>query len=224
MYLSGHPLDDYRVSLARAGAVGSATLADRLSTGALKEGATVTAGGIIKSCRQKITKSNRIMAFCVLEDLQGETEMTVFPSDFEKYRALLSEGAAVIVTGSVSLKESLSEDGEDEVRLLMRTVRKAQPDSANAGAAGAPSAPHRERAGLYLKITDENRSALDGAMELIRSSHGGSAVFLYYDSEKKLMTSKNLRCTITDGLTDALKSLLGAGNVAVRAERGDHGA
>lgn len=224
VYLSGHPLDDYRVSLARAGAVGSATLADRLSAGALKEGATVTAGGIIKSCRQKITKSNRIMAFCVLEDLQGETEMTVFPSDFEKYRALLSEGAAVIVTGSVSLKESLSEDGEDEVRLLMRTVRKAQPDSANAGAAGAPSAPHRERAGLYLKITDENRSALDGAMELIRSSHGGSAVFLYYDSEKKLMASKNLRCTITDGLTDALKSLLGAGNVAVRAERGDHGA
>ena len=87
----------------------------------------------------------------------------------------------------------------------MRTVRKAQPDSANAGAAGAPSSPRRERAGLYLKITDENRSALDGAMELIRSSHGGSAVFLYYDSEKKLMASKNLRCTITDGLTDALK-------------------
>ena len=149
VYLSGHPLDGYRSALRRAGVVSTQTLAERLSAGEWSEKQTVTVGGILKSRRQKITKKNEIMAFCVLEDLQGECELIVFPSALEKLSPLLSEGAVLLVTGTAQLREAVSEDGEDELKLLVRTARRAEPD----GTAAEAEKPARTRAGVYLKIT-----------------------------------------------------------------------
>lgn len=134
VYLSGHPLDGYRSALRRAGVVSTQTLAERLSAGEWSEKQTVTVGGILKSRRQKITKKNEIMAFCVLEDLQGECELIVFPSALEKLSPLLSEGAVLLVTGTAQLREAVSEDGEDELKLLVRTARRAEPDGTAAEA------------------------------------------------------------------------------------------
>ena len=173
---------------------------------------TVTIGGILKSRRQKITKKNEIMAFCVLEDLQGECELIVFPSALEKLSPLLSEGAVLLVTGTAQLREAVSEDGEDELKLLVRTARRAEPD----GTAAEAEKPARTRAGVYLKITADNEKALDEALEELRAYPGGSAVFLYYEKDKKLLAAKQLRVAAADGLLARLRELLGGANVAVR--------
>lgn len=172
----------------------------------------VTVGGILKSRRQKITKKNEIMAFCVLEDLQGECELIVFPSALEKLSPLLSEGAVLLVTGTAQLREAVSEDGEDELKLLVRTARRAEPD----GTAAEAEKPARTRAGVYLKITADNEKALDEALEELRAYPGGSAVFLYYEKDKKLLAAKQLRVAAADGLLARLRELLGGANVAVR--------
>ena len=208
VYLSGHPLDGYRSALRRAGVVSTQTLAERLSAGEWNEKQTVTVGGILKSRRQKITKKNEIMAFCVLEDLQGECELIVFPSALEKLSPLLSEGAVLLVTGTAQLREAVSEDGEDELKLLVRTARRAEPD----GTAAEAEKPARTRAGVYLKITADNEKALDEALEELRAYPGGSAVFLYYEKDKKLLAAKQLRVAAADGLL----ARLGGANVAVR--------
>ena len=212
VYLSGHPLDGYRSALRRAGVVSTQTLAERLSAGEWSEKQTVTVGGILKSRRQKITKKNEIMAFCVLEDLQGECELIVFPSALEKLSPLLSEGAVLLVTGTAQLREAVSEDGEDELKLLVRTARRAEPD----GTAAEAEKPARTRAGVYLKITADNEKALDEALEELRAYPGGSAVFLYYEKDKKLLAAKQLRVAAADGLLARLRELLGGANVAVR--------
>ena len=212
VYLSGHPLDGYRSALRRAGVVSTQTLAERLSAGEWNEKQTVTVGGILKSRRQKITKKNEIMAFCVLEDLQGECELIVFPSALEKLSPLLSEGAVLLVTGTAQLREAVSEDGEDELKLLVRTARRAEPD----GTAAEAEKPARTRAGVYLKITADNEKALDEALEELRAYPGGSAVFLYYEKDKKLLAAKQLRVAAADGLLARLRELLGGANVAVR--------
>ena len=214
VYLSGHPLDGYRDALRRAGVVSTQELVEKLSSGEPGEKQTVTVGGILKSRRQKITKKNEIMAFCILEDLQGEVELIVFPSALEKCASLLKEGEVLLVSGTAQLREALAEDGEDELKLLVRAVRRAEPD----GAAHAEEHSSRSRAGVYLKITAANEGKLDEALEELRAYPGGSAVFLYYEKDKKLLAARQLRVAAADGLLLRLRELLGGANVAVRED------
>ena len=94
----------------------------------------------------------------------------------------------------------------------MRTARRAEPD----GTAAEAEKPARTRAGVYLKITADNEKALDEALEELRAYPGGSAVFLYYEKDKKLLAAKQLRVAAADGLIARLRELLGGANVAVR--------
>ena len=186
--LSGHPLDGSRSALRRAGVVSTQPLAARLSAGEWSEKQPVTVGGILKSRRQKITKKNEIMAFCVLEDLQGECELIVFPSALEKLSPLLSEGAVLLVTGTAQLREAVSEDGEDELKLLVRTASRAAPD----GTAAEAEKPARTRAGVYLKITADNEKVLDEALASYNQMRATEGKKLAEDIGGRLTTIETL--------------------------------
>lgn len=107
------------------------------------------------------------MAFCVLEDLQGECELIVFPSALEKLSPLLSEGAVLLVTGTAQLREAVSEDGEDELKLLVRTARRAEPDGT---AAEAEKAGPHAGGGLSQNHRRQREGARRGARGAARLS------------------------------------------------------
>ena len=65
----------------------------------------VVIGGMVTGKTVKSTKNNKMMAFIQLEDLLGTVEVIIFPNDYEKYQAELTEEAKLYIKGRVSASE-----------------------------------------------------------------------------------------------------------------------
>ncbi len=96
-YISGHPLDEYSQIIKNSANISSNTL-NRASPDK-----QYTIVGMIKSLRPYITKSNKQMAFGVLEDLNGEIDLTFFPKTWEKLSATgkVREDAIIGLVGKI---------------------------------------------------------------------------------------------------------------------------
>jgi DNA polymerase-3 subunit alpha len=95
LFVSSHPLADVREQLRRKVDCGLREIAAR------REGERVTVGGLVSSVRQLITKKGDTMAFVVLEDLTGSTELTIFARTYAAARELLVQDRVIIVRGRV---------------------------------------------------------------------------------------------------------------------------
>ncbi len=107
IYLSGHPLEQDQALWERYITNTTNDFAADDDTGEVpvEDQAVVTVGGIITDKTVKYTKNNKVMAFLNLEDLVGNVSVLVFPSDYERYGAILQEDAKVFVRGRVSQEE-----------------------------------------------------------------------------------------------------------------------
>ena len=190
VYISGHPLDEYRDELEKL-EVDSRYLAS------LKEGSpdggmshdqsVVSMGGVLTEKKMKATKSGNMMAFVQLEDLYGVTEVLVFPKVYDRVSGFLTPDSAVVMTGKLSVRE------DEDIKLLLDTVRPLKGYGLNAPRRDAPSAeelaspaenaaPHR----LYLKL---RRAQMDDVLAVLRDTPGGIRVILYLEDEKKTLTT-----------------------------------
>ena len=103
LYLTGHPMDEYR-ALARqckAAPIG-AILADFAQEGGpttYRDEQRVTLAGVVASARTKTTRSNTLMAYVVLEDDTGSMEMLVFARVLGEAGPYLKEGVPVLAEG-----------------------------------------------------------------------------------------------------------------------------
>jgi DNA polymerase-3 subunit alpha len=115
-YLSGHPLDAYRLQLDRYADSSIDELSQRFQTGA--ENAIV--GGLVSALKvipikKEGRNQGRRMAVFQLEDSSGAVRAVAFPDSFETYERLIEDGAAVLVTAT------LKGDG-DHVELMVEEV------------------------------------------------------------------------------------------------------
>lgn len=119
IYLSGHPLDTYgKAEDFNALQISDAPLGyNRLF-------------GIIRDLRFAKRKSDgKEMAFFTLEDASGSIETCVFTQSYEANGKFLSEGAAVVVSGKIIIKEgsqNFSDEGESEDVIYQMIADKAE--------------------------------------------------------------------------------------------------
>ena len=103
LYLSGHPMDEYRDAVRKAGAVPiGALLADFASeTGpeSFSDGQQVLLAGVVESAKTKTTKNNNLMCTIRLEDDSGGIEVIAFQRVLEQGNAYLNPNSAVAVSG-----------------------------------------------------------------------------------------------------------------------------
>ncbi|MBQ9588999.1 MAG: DNA polymerase III subunit alpha [Butyrivibrio sp.] len=107
IYVSGHPLEEY-IAMWKKKITNTTTdfyLDDESGSTTVKDGATVTIGGIISDKKIKYTKNDQVMAFLVLEDLVGSVEVIVFPKTYEANAPRLNEDGKVFIEGRVSVEE-----------------------------------------------------------------------------------------------------------------------
>lgn len=126
IYVSGHPLDEYRSLLAEKTNITSdrfvANSEEEIAALAELEGRVVTIGGIIAESKVIFTKNNQKMAFVTLEDLRGTIEVVVFPKFYDRFKEY-SEDDILFIQGRVSIKD------EDRVSVLaeqMTSVREIE--------------------------------------------------------------------------------------------------
>ena len=99
-YTSGHPLERYLKVMSQYASYKSSD-ADKISD----ERREVIIGGIVSSKKEIRTKQGKRMAFITLEDLEGVTEIIVFPEPYERYKDIINSDEPVFVTGMLEKQE-----------------------------------------------------------------------------------------------------------------------
>lgn len=116
IYLSGHPLDAYKETIRVLGTVSMLQLKDTES-GLFHDRQTVEVAGLIAGRKNKMTKNNTVMAFLSVEDLSSSMEVIVFPKVLTSCDEAAKEGTAVLIRGTLSLRE------DEEPKILAEDIR-----------------------------------------------------------------------------------------------------
>ena len=119
MYLSGHPLSEYKSELDRKTSINMKKineLKENEKTFMKLHDREVIMGGMVIAKRIMTTKRNEIMAFITLEDLYGAIEVVVFPQTLKKFNILLNDDSIILIKGAISI------DG-DEAKLIARDIK-----------------------------------------------------------------------------------------------------
>ncbi len=105
LYVSGHPLEDDAELLQRniTARLSDFTVDEETGEAGVRDGATVTVGGMISAVTFKNTRQGSTMAIVTLEDLTDRIEILMFPRECDAYRSLLEEGKRIFIRGRVSL-------------------------------------------------------------------------------------------------------------------------
>ena len=96
IYLSAHPLDDYRIVLNNICNTHCSEIDDKE---ALSKKEEIVMGGIVTAVKSKFTKTGKPCGFVTIEDFEGSGELAFFGVDWGRWRGMLSEGCAVFITG-----------------------------------------------------------------------------------------------------------------------------
>jgi len=107
LYLSGHPLDQFRADLQK---MNYPTIAEVIEESTENnenycDGCEISVVGIISNRRDKLTRSNTNMAFIAIEDFTGSMEAIVFPKVLTRLDSILLENAIVMLHGKLDIKE-----------------------------------------------------------------------------------------------------------------------
>ncbi len=111
LYISGHPLFEYKESFSRI------TPLESLAN--VEDKSAVVIGGIITRVKTIFTKRDQQMCFIDLEDIGDSTEVIVFPKVMEKYREVIAEDKIVKVTGRLDKKE-------DQIKIIANEIKELE--------------------------------------------------------------------------------------------------
>ena len=95
IYLSAHPLDEYRVVLNSMCNTHCSELADKI---ALAQKKTITVGGIVTGVATRYTKKGVPFGIVTIEDYFGNGELAFFGEDWGKWKGMLEDGFVVYIT------------------------------------------------------------------------------------------------------------------------------
>ena len=176
VYVSGHPLDEYRKELEalEINTAWVAELKERPDAGIDEDGRQVVMGGILTALRPKATKKGAMMGFITLEDLTGQIECLLFPRIFERYSKLLELDMPVLLTGQLSVREE--EDTKLLVDVVEPLVQLPPPEEPMSDIERAKRSPVK----LYLRM---QRSQMDEVKEVLQRQPGKVPVYMNFPDE-----------------------------------------
>ncbi len=221
LYFSGHPLDRFAGTRAKAGAQTVAKLRERLENGSLRDGASCRLLCAVTEKRLRQTRKGETMAFLSAGDETGDVRVTVFPAAYSRFRDELTPGAALLLDGTVELAVNGGEDapGSAELKMILKNV--SNPETFSGEKPAILDTEKSARGALYLRVTEENRHTLDASLAEVRRYPGPCRVLVYFAGEGKLRAVKGLGCRPDEALLASLRGLLGGGNVAVKDAKAD---
>ena len=220
LYLTGHPMDEYRAAVKKIGAspIGAVMNDFAAEDGprSFADGQYITVAGVVAGARTRPTKNNSLMSYITLEDDTGAMEVIAFQRVLDQSSMFIKDNAALIVRGRISVRD------EKEPQLMADTIRPIEEaDSMKAAAArpdGAPKpAPHGDdpaaQQKLWVKLPAADDPRIKRIELILTMFPGQQQMVIYCAREKRKLTA---RCIIHDSLVTELKEMLGEENVVVK--------
>lgn len=197
IYISGHPLEQYRSLLKQTNAVPLADIKENENNRFSINNHVVVAGLITKT-KTQTTKNGDLMMYAELEDLTGDIELLIFPSQLRKFSDQLKQNQVIVVSGNLDVVEDTpSRLLIDEIQPLLHTGHSDM-----------------SRKKLYLRVHSTNVQQIDEMKQLLRQANGTIDVYLRFEDTKQTLKSPpHMRVTESDGRIEKLKTLLGEENV-----------
>lgn len=224
VYVSGHPLDDYRHLSNHPGVERIAQIEDT------QRNQTVKLVGMILESKQIQTKKGEPMAFLVLEDRTAQIEVVVFPQVFQKHQPLLHKEQLVVVEGRVDVQEDICKliasrfwdattlpqpQAEDPTQAETQSQNEPQPQvEAHPQAKAQPEV--RTQTVVFVKISAEQErdSTLKRLKKLLVERRGTISVLLYYESKKQTIRLPDEFCIeIDESFLEQAREIVGRESV-----------
>ena len=201
IYLSGHPMDDYRHLLRKTRVVPIGQLLNEESD--YKDDQIVSIAGVVQSVKMKTTRNNSMMSYVTLEDDTAAIEMLMFSNVISQYGSYVRENAAVVVTGRLSLRD----DKDPQI-----VVNRVRPIADFEGTDTIPEQVTPESV-LYLRLPTENGPLFGKVRAITNMFPGSNSVVVYFEDTK---ARKGSRCYPDERMVRELENLLGKENVVLK--------
>ena len=208
LYLSGHPMNDYRGAARAAGAVPiHDILEDFAAEGGparYADGQNVTIAGIVTSNRTRTTKNNTLMAYVVVEDEVSSMELLCFSRTIEQCGSYMAVNTPVVVKGRLSVRD------EKPPQIMCDTIYPLDTKAVPA----APEPPKAKKtATIFLRFPSMDSVAFRHIRLVMTMFEGETPVKIRLADTGKLLAGK---CLNHPALLAECRQWLGEENVVVR--------
>ena len=206
IYISGHPMDDYRKFLKGTHVVPIGNLTAEENT--FRDDQIVSVAGIVQAVKMKTTRNNSMMSYVTVEDDTASIEMLAFSNVLNQFGSYLRENSPVVITGRLSLRD----DKEPQI-----VINRARPISDFADNLQEPEPAVSEnqilQGTLYLRLPEEAGKLFPKIRAILNMFPGNSSVVVYFANTKQ---RRGTHCTITSSMLAELKNVLGEANVVLK--------
>ncbi|WP_455582455.1 DNA polymerase III subunit alpha [Dysosmobacter sp.] len=214
LYLSGHPMDQYRKQVEKLKAPSIASIledfAQESGPARFADGQRITLCGVVLSSKTKTTKNNTLMAYVVVEDDTASMEMLCFSRVLDTCGAYLRENQAVVVKGRLSVRDEKAPQLMCDSAYPLSTVDGGLP-------AQEPPAPKGEKIAegsvLYLKFPSMDHPSVRHMKLVFSMFPGTTQVKMVMADTRRVFATRAL---LHNALIQEARETLGEENVVVK--------
>ncbi|WP_027127361.1 DNA polymerase III subunit alpha [Gelidibacter mesophilus] len=197
IYISGHPLDDFRVEMKT---FCNATLAHfvNLEPYVNRE---MTFGGVVTNVEHRVSKQGKGWAMFTIEDYTDSFEFRIFGEEYLRFRHFLVRSSFVYVKVYVKEGWTNKDTGKKSEPRLQFTSFQLLHDVMDT---------YAKKLSIQLEIKDLKANKIKALDDILRMHEGNHALnFLVYDNEAKMklhMPSRKQKVRISQELLDELSN------------------
>ena len=201
LYLTGHPMDQYRELVRRRGAVPIGSImtdfAREEGPQEYRDGQRVMVAGIVAAYKTRTTRNNTLMAYVNLEDDTGGMELLCFSRVMDESGGYIRDNSALMVTGKISVRD------EKEPQIMVDSIRPLSD----------LGEPDQQEQVLWLRLPSREDPRMRKVRLALSFFPGEQQAILYFEDCKKRVGT---RCQIAPSLVKEMKERLGENNVVVK--------
>lgn len=190
IYLSAHPLDEYRIILTYVCNTKIVDIADKESL----TGKELLLGGIVTDVREGITRNGKPYMIVKIEDFSGNGEIPLFGNDYIEYSKYCKAGMYLLIKAAVQPRQWK----ESELDFKMKSIQLLQDVK--------DDLVHKIH--LSISINDLNEQAINELSAYIKNNPGKTQLyFKVMDGENHIslnLMSRSIRLNITQAFIDFL--------------------
>ncbi len=205
IYISGHPMDDYRPFLKNTHVLHIAALMDEENP--IQDDTVVSIAGIVQAVKMKTTRNNSVMAYVSIEDDSASVEMLAFSNVLSQFSGYLREGSAVVVTGRLSCRE------DKDPQIVINRVRPISDYASGDPEPRQEPAEPPKSGTLYLRLPSEEDRRYQKVKAILNMFPGSSGAVLFFQDTR---ARRGTRCVLMESMLRELRQVLGGENVVIK--------